>query len=90
MNKFQFIYGAAITLALDALLLITSIRGEIIKSGLIIALIVLFAFSVGVKLMLASATKNDVPTNWKDFASYTIGSAITTMIIMVISILAIG
>lgn len=44
MSKFQFIYGAGITAVLNLLLYITTLGGEIIKSGLVISLITIFIF----------------------------------------------
>ena len=89
MSKFQFIYGAAITAILNLLLYITTLGGEIIKSGLVISLITIFIFSVGIKTMLANAVKDGQSTDWKSVGSFALGSGIVTIITLVLSLLAI-
>lgn len=89
MNKFQFIYGAGITAILNLLLYITALGEEIIKSGLITALIIIFIFSVGVKIVLANTVKDGQSTDWKSVGSFALGSGVVTIITLVLSLLAI-
>ena len=89
MSKFQFIYGAGITAILNLLLYITALGEEIIKSGLITALITIFLFSVGVKIALANTVKDGQSTNWKSVGSFALGSGVVTIITLVLSLLAI-
>ena len=89
MSKFQFIYGAGITAVLDLILYITALGEEIIKSGLITALIIIFVFSVGVKIALANTVKDNQSTDWKSVGSFALGSGIVTIITLVLSLLAI-
>ena len=89
MNKFQFIYGAGITAILNLLLYITALGGEIIKSGLVISLITIFIFSVGVKIVLANTVKDGQSTDWKSVGSFALGSAIVTIVTLVLSLLTI-
>lgn len=89
MNKLQFIYGAIITLVLDVILLCTGIGSKIITHGLIIALIILFIFSVGVKIMIGNCTKDNEATDWKAIGSYAFGAGIITIGVLTISLLAI-
>lgn len=89
MSKFQFIYGAGITAILNLLLYITALGEEIIKSGLITALIIIFIFSVGVKTVLANTVKDGQSTDWKSIGSFALGSGVVTIITLVLSLLAI-
>ena len=89
MSKFQFIYGAGITAILNLLLYITALGGEIIKSGLVISLIIIFIFSVGIKTILANTVKDGQSTDWKSVGSFALGSGIVTIITLVLSLLAI-
>ena len=89
MSKFQFIYGAGITAVLNLLLYITALGEEIIKSGLITALIIIFVFSVGVKVALANTVKDNQSTDWKSVGSFALGSGVVTIITLVLSLLAI-
>lgn len=89
MNTNQIIHGAIITLVLDVILLCTGIGSKIITHGLIIALIILFMFSVGVKIMLANCTKDNEATDWKAIGSYAFGAGIITIVVLAISLLAI-
>lgn len=90
MNKLQFIYGAAITLALNIVLLITAINEKIITAGYIAAIIILFGFSMIIKVMLANAVKDGQPTNWKNVASYAAGSGTVSIVILILYLLAIS
>lgn len=89
MSKFQIIYGASITALLNLLLYITTLGGEIIKSGLVVSLITIFIFSVGVKITLANTVKDGQSTNWKSVGSFALGSGIVTIVTLVLSLLAI-
>lgn len=89
MSKFQIIYGASITALLNLLLYITALRGEIIKNGLVVSLITIFIFSVGVKIALANTIKDGQSTDWESVVSFAFGSGVVTIIILVLSLLAI-
>lgn len=89
MSKFQFIYGAGITAILNLLLYITALGEEIIKSGLITALVTIFIFSVGVKIALTNTVKDGQSTDWKSVGSFALGSGVITIITLVLSLLAI-
>ena len=89
MSKFQIIYGACVTAVLNLLLYITTLGGEIIKSGLITALIIIFAFSVIVKIMISRTTNEGKNTDWKSVVSFAFGSGIVTIVTLVLSLLAI-
>ncbi len=89
MNKLQFIYGAIITLALDALLLFTGVGGEIIKIGLVAALFILCAFIIIIKAMISRGTDEGKNTDWHNVKPFAIGSIITTIIVLIVSLVAI-
>ena len=89
MSKFQIIYGACVTVILDLILYITALGEEIIKSGLITALIIIFVFSVGVKVALANTVKDNQSTDWKSVGSFALGSGVVTIITLALSLLAI-
>ena len=89
MSKFQIIYGVCITAVLNLLLYITTLGGEIIKSGLVVSLITIFVFSLGVKIALANTVKDGQSTNWKSVGSFALGSGVVTIITLVLSLLAI-
>ena len=89
MSKFQIIYGACVTAILDLILYITSLGGEIIKSGLVTALFIIFAFSVIVKIMISRTTNEGKNTDWKSVGSFALGSGVVTIITLVLSLLAI-
>lgn len=90
MNKFQIIYGICFTAVLNLLLYITGLGGEIIKSGLISALIVIFIFSVSIKIIISNSVKDNQTTDWKSIGSFAFGSGIVTIITLVLSLLAIA
>ena len=89
MSKFQIIYGACVTAILDLILYITALGGEIIKSGLVTALFIIFTFSVIVKIMISRTTNESKNTDWESVGSFALGSGIVTIITLVLSLLAI-
>lgn len=89
MSKSQFIYGAIVTLALDALLLITGLGGEIIVGGLYAALLILFVFINIIKIMITSTDKSETVSKWDNIGSYAVGSGVMTVIVMVLCSIAI-
>lgn len=90
MSKFQIIYGAGVTAILDLVLYITALGEEIIKSGLVIALFIIFAFSVIIKTMISRTTNEGKNTDWKSVGSFALGSGIVTIVTLTLSLLAIG
>ena len=89
MSKFQTIYGACLTAVLNLLLYISAIGEEFVKGGLVAALLIVFAFVVSIKLMLANAVKDGESVDWKAIGSFAIGSGVVTIITLVLSLLAI-
>lgn len=89
MSKFQIIYGACVTAILDLVLYITALGEEIIKSGLVIALFIIFVFSVIIKTMISRTTNEGKNTDWKLVVSFALGSGIVTIVTLVLSLLAI-
>lgn len=89
MSKFQIIYGACLTAVLNLLLYISAIGEEFVKGGLVAALLIVFAFIVVIKLMLANAVKDGESVDWKAIGSFAIGAAAVTIITIAFSFLAI-
>ena len=89
MSKFQTIYGACLTAVLNLLLYISAIGEEFVKGGLVAALLIVFAFVVVIKLMLANAVKDGESVDWKAIGSFAIGAAFITILTIVFSLLAI-
>ena len=80
MNTFQFAFGAIITFALNFILYITGEGNleDIQSTGLVIALLIIFAFVSIVKIMIANSVKENQPTNWAGVGYFVGGSAIIT------------
>ena len=80
MNIFQFAFGAIITFALNFILYITGEGNleDIQSTGLVIALLIIFAFVSIVKIMIANSVKDNQSTNWIGVAYFVGGSAIIT------------
>ena len=71
---------------INLLMVFTAAGEEIITSGFITAVCVLFAMSIGIRLMLASAMKEsdgqDAATDWASWAWYTLGALVASVISM--------
>ena len=80
MNTFQFAFGAIITFALNFILYITGEGNleDIQSIGLVLALLIIFAFVSIVKIMIANSVKDNQPTNWIGVGYFVGGSAIIT------------
>lgn len=80
MNTFQFGFGAIITFVLNVILYLTGEGNleDIQSTGLIIALLIIFAFVSIVKIMIANSVKENQPTNWIGVGYFVGGSAIIT------------
>lgn len=89
MDKSQISYGALVTLIADVILLLSGIGSEIIIGGLAAALFIIFIIINSVKLMYGSCTKDNESMNWKAIGSYALGSISITIIVFVVSVLAI-
>jgi hypothetical protein len=89
MKKKEMVYGFLVTGLID-LVAVWSVGGdEIIKWGFILGICIIFAFSCGIRLMIASAGKEsitggDAPTDWVSFGWYSLGAAIATLLTSVI------
>jgi hypothetical protein len=85
MKKKGMIYGFLVTGLID-LVAVWSVGGdEIIQWGFILGMCIIFAFSCGVRLMIASAGKEsiaggDAPTDWVSFGWYSLGAVIATLV----------
>ena len=81
MNTFQFAFGAIITFALNFILYITGEGNleDIQSTGLVIALLIIFAFVSIVKIMIANSVKDNQSTNWIGIGYFVGGSAIITV-----------
>lgn len=88
MNFKEMFLGAIITALIDLIVFLTVIGGELFTPGVVIGLLVIFAFSSGVRLMIASArpevANKETGTDWKSFGSYTLGAAVSTIIAMLL------
>ena len=80
MNTFQFAFGAIITFALNFILYITGegTLEDIQSIGLVLALLIIFAFVSIVKIMIANSVKDNQATNWIGVGYFVGGSAIIT------------
>lgn len=89
MKKKEMIYGFLVTGLID-LVAVWSVGGdEIIQWGFILGMLVIFGFSCGIRLMIASAGKEslvggDAPTDWVSFGWYSLGAAVATLLTSVI------
>ena len=83
-NKKEIICGFLATGLVNLFLVLTTIGEEIISSGFITAVCVLFALSIGIRLMLASAGKEsvgqDAATDWGSWAWYTLGALMASAV----------
>lgn len=80
MNTFQFGFGAIITFVLNSILYLTgegSLK-DIQSTGLVLALLIIFAFVSIVKIMIANSVKDNQATNWVGVGYFVGGSAIIT------------
>lgn len=89
MKKKEMVYGFLAT-GLIELVAVWSVCGdEIIKWGFILGMCIIFAFSCGIRLMIASAGKEsviggDAPTDWVSFGWYSLGAVIATAVTMLV------
>lgn len=90
MEKGQLLFGALITLSINAILLLTGLGGEVIKYGFIAANIIIFIFVSITKIAIGNAVKNNQATNWKSIFSFIAGSLIASIIVLSLGLLAIG
>ena len=83
-KKKEVIYGFLATGLINLFLVLTAIGEEIITSGFITAVCVLFALSIGIRVMLASAEKEsdgqDAATDWSSWAWYTLGALMASAV----------
>lgn len=85
MKKKEMVYGFLAT-GLIELVAVWSVGGdEIIKWGFILGMCIIFAFSCGIRLMIASCSKvsasgGDAPTDWLSFGWYSLGAVIATLV----------
>ena len=89
MSKFQIIFGAILTLALNAILLLTVLGEPIRTYGFIGAAGVIFTFVSMVRIIIGNATKNDSPTDWKSIGSFVLGAFIATVVVLSLGLAAI-
>ena len=84
MKKKDMIYGFLVTGSIDLLAVLGAYGEEIIRMGFILAMCIVFAFSCGIRLMIASAEKESLTggssTDWVSLAWYSLGAAIATLI----------
>ena len=80
MNTFQFAFGAIITFILNVILYATGdcSIANINSDGLVLALLIIFAFVSIVKIMIANSVKEKQYTNWIGVGYFVGGSAIIT------------
>lgn len=83
-KKKEIIYGFLATGLINLFLILTAIGEEVITSGFITAVCVLFALSVGIRLVLASAEKEsdgqDATTDWVSWSWYTLGALMASAV----------
>ena len=90
MKKGQLLFGALITLSINAILLLTCLGEEVIKYGFIAANIIIFIFGSITKIAIGNAVKNNQTTDWKSIFSFIGGSIIASIIVLGLGLLAIG
>lgn len=89
MDKIQITFGAILTLALNAILLLT-VLGETIRTyGFISAVSIIFVFVSIVRIIIGNTTQNDSPTNWKSIGSFVFGAFIATAVVLGLGLAAI-
>lgn len=81
MNAVQFVFGALITFILNVILYATGdcSIADINSDGLVLALLIIFAFLTVVKIMIANSVKDNQPTDWVSVGYFVGGSAIITV-----------
>lgn len=90
MKKGQLVFGALITLSINAILFLTVLGEEIIKYGFIAANIIIFIFVSITKIAIGNAVKDNQSTDWKSIFSFIGGSLIASIIVLGLGLLAIG
>ena len=89
MSKFQIIFGAILTLALNAILLLTVLGEPIRTYEFIGAASIIFVFISMVRIIIGNATKNDSSTDWKSIGSFVLGAFIVTVVVLGLGLAAI-
>lgn len=88
MNSKELFLGGWVN-ALMILVSILSLGGdEMNKTGYIISVIIMLSFSSIVRTVLGNATKNDSPSDWKAIGSYIFGATISSIIAIVLYLIA--
>ena len=90
MKKGQLLFGALITLSINAILCLTVLGEEIIKYGFVAANIIIFIFVSITKIAIGNAVKDNQSTDWKSIFSFIGGSLIASIIVLGLGLLAIG
>ena len=89
MDKIQITFGAILTLALNAILLLTVFGEAIHTYGFIGTAGIIFTFISMVRIIIGNATKNDSPTDWKSIGSFVLGAFIATAVVLGLGLAAI-
>ena len=89
MKKKEMVYGFLVTGLINLVAVWSVGDDEIIRWGFILAMCVIFAFSCGIRLMIASTGKEsitggDATTDWASFGWYSLGSAVATLVTSII------
>ena len=89
MNKFQFTFGALVTLALNVILLLTVLGEQILTYGFIGAVLIIFAFVSIIKLAIGNAISDNKSVDWKFIGSFAFGSFVATLVVLLLGLAAI-
>ena len=91
MNIKELYFGGWVTALINVIAMCSAGNEPFIVSGFIIAMIIIFIFCSGIRLMMASALKEkegeDCGTDWISFGSFAAGSAISTIITIIMFLL---
>lgn len=92
MNTKEIYFGGWVT-ALCNIIAMCSVGNDPIQTvGFVIAMIIIFLFCSGIRLMMASAVKEvpgqDASTKWVDFGSFALGAGISTVITILMFLIA--
>ena len=90
MNKFQFTFGALVTLALNAILLLTVLGEQILTYGFIGAVLIIFAFVSIIKLAIGNAISDNKSVDWKSIGSFAFGSFVATAVVLLLGLATIA
>lgn len=85
MNAKEIYFGGWMTALLNVIAMCSAGNDPFDTFGFVIAMVIVFLFCSGIRLMLASAGKEDpedgdAPTKWTEFGSFALGSGISTAI----------